>query len=150
MEQSLPIWLIPTLTLAGGIIIGLILARVLQRTSPGQTQRELSELQERFDDYQSEVVTHFNTTASLVKKLNKNYQDVQEHLATGADCLALDEPSRESLLAALVGEPQTHERISAPQDAEDSTPENIEPPRDYVPKAEGEPGTLSEDYSVKR
>ena len=58
MEQSLPIWLIPTLTLVGGVIIGLILARVLQRTSPGQTQRELDELQERFDDYQSEVVTH--------------------------------------------------------------------------------------------
>ena len=49
-----------------------------------------------------------------------------------------------------MGEPQPQERISARQEAEDSSHENLEPPRDYVPKAEGEPGTLSEDYSVKR
>lgn len=156
MEQSLPIWLIPVLTLLGGVVIGLILARVLRRTAPGQTQRQLFELQERFEDYQSEVVTHFNTTATLVKKLTQNYQDVQAHLATGADRLALDDASRERLLAGLIDEPQAQERIDAPQDAktvedsESTLSEEITPPRDYVPKAEGEPGTLSEDYSAKR
>lgn len=59
MEQSLPVWLIPVLTLVGGIIIGLILARVMRRAAPGKTQRQLDDLQERFDSYQSEVVTQF-------------------------------------------------------------------------------------------
>ncbi len=89
MEQSLPVWLIPVLTLVGGIIIGLILARVMRRAAPGKTQRQLDDLQERFDSYQSEVVTHFNTTANLVKKLTQNYQDVQQHLSQGAERLAL-------------------------------------------------------------
>ena len=44
MEQSLPVWLIPVLTLVGGIIIGLILARVMRRAAPSKTQRQLDEL----------------------------------------------------------------------------------------------------------
>jgi len=148
VEQSLPVWLIPTLTLVGGIIIGVILARVLQRTAPGKTQQQLDELQERFDSYQSEVVTHFNTTASLVKKLTQNYQDVQEHLSLGAERLALDEVSRERLLASLVAEPKARERIRAPQDSQFDLP--TEPPRDYAQKNEGDPSMLAEGYGLKR
>ena len=37
----------------------------------------MDDLQDRFDSYQREVVTHFNTTASLVKKLTQSYQDVE-------------------------------------------------------------------------
>ena len=145
MEQSLPVWLIPVLTLVGGIIIGLILARVMRRAAPGKTQRQLDDLQERFDSYQSEVVTHFNTTANLVKKLTQNYQDVQQHLSQGAERLALDDVSRERLLASLVDEPKTRERIKGPQASEDA-----EPPRDYATKHEGDPSMLAEGYGLKR
>lgn len=148
MEQSLPIWLIPTLTLVGGIIIGVILARVLQRTAPGQTQRQLDELQERFDSYQSEVVTHFNTTANLVKKLTQNYQDVQEHLSVGAERLALDEVTRERLMASLVDDAKPRERIRAPLDSQFDIA--TEPPRDYAQKKEGDPSMLAEGYGLKR
>jgi len=148
VEQSLPIWLIPTLTLVGGIIIGVILARVLQRTAPGQTQRQLDELQERFDSYQSEVVTHFNTTANLVKKLTQNYQDVQEHLSVGAERLALDEVTRERLMASLVDDAKPRERIRAPQDSQFDIA--TEPPRDYAQKKEGDPSMLAEGYGLKR
>ncbi len=144
MEQSLPVWLIPALTLVGGIIIGVILARVLQRTSPGKTQDQLDELQERFDSYQSEVVTHFNTTASLVKKLTQNYQDVQQHLSVGAERLALDEVTRERLLASLVDDSKPRERIRAPQDSQFDPA--TEAPRDYS----DDTGTLSEGYGLKR
>lgn len=125
MDQSAPVWLIPALMLVSGIIIGVILARVLRGTAPGKTQQQLVELQERFDSYQSEVVTHFNTTALLVRKLTQNYQDVQEHLSTGAERLALDEETRERLLAGLAGEPKAPERINAP---EKSQPETLTEP----------------------
>ncbi len=148
MDQSAPVWLIPVLMLVGGIIIGVILARVLQRTAPGKTQHQLDELQERFDSYQSEVVTHFNTTASLVRKLTQNYQDVQDHLSVGAERLALDEVSRERLLAGLIDEPKVRERIKAPQDSQFDAP--AEPPRDYAQKNEGDPSTLAEGYGLKR
>ena len=150
MEQSLPVWLIPALTLVGGIIIGVILARVLQRTAPGKTQNQLDQLQERFDSYQSEVVTHFNTTASLVKKLTQNYHDVQEHLSVGAERLALDEVSRERLLASLANdEPRSRERIRAPQD-DSQFHDATQPPRDYAKKEAGDPRMLSEGYGLKR
>ncbi len=149
MDQSLPVWLIPALTLVGGIIIGVILARVLQRTSPGKTQHQLDELQERFDSYQSEVVTHFNTTASLVKKLTQNYQDVQQHLSVGAERLALDEVTRERLLASLVDEPKSRERIKAPLD-DSQFATAAEPPRDYAQKHAGDQSMLAEGYGLKR
>lgn len=147
MEQSLPVWLIPVLTAVGGIIVGLILARVLQRTAPGKTQHQLDELQERFDSYQSEVVTHFNTTASLVKKLTQNYHDVQEHLSSGAERLALDEVSRERLLASLVDDSRPRERKPQHDSEFDLA---AEPPRDYAQKHAGDPSMLSEGYGLKR
>ncbi|MDY0251243.1 MAG: DUF1043 family protein [Pseudomonas sp.] len=148
MEQSLPVWLIPALTLVGGIIIGLILARVLRRAAPGKTQRQLDDLQERFDSYQSEVVSHFNTTAGLVKKLTQNYQDVQQHLSQGAERLALDEVAREHLLASLVDEPKVRERLKSSQDSQFD--EQTEAPRDYATKHTGDPSMLAEGYGLKR
>ena len=148
MEQSLPVWLIPALTLVGGIIIGLILARVLRRAAPGKIQRQLDDLQERFDSYQSEVVSHFNTTAGLVKKLTQNYQDVQQHLSQGAERLALDEVAREHLLASLVDEPKVRERLKSSQDSQFD--EQTEAPRDYATKHTGDPSMLAEGYGLKR
>ena len=144
MEQTLSAWLLPALALLAGVGIGFIIARLAPNTIPGRTQRQLDDLQERFDSYQNDVVTHFNTTASLVKKLTQSYQDVQEHLARGATRLALDEVTRQRLLAAL--------------QMDDSTPHNerLEPPagyvpRDYAPKSDANsPGTLAEDFGLKR
>ena len=144
MEQSLTTWLIPALTLLGGAAIGFLVARLYSSHAPGNTQQQLDELQERFNNYQSEVVTHFNTTATLVKRLSQSYQDVQEHLAVGADRLSLDELSRQRLLDAIQldnSQPSARERINAPKSAE--------APRDYAPKEEDQPGTLAASYGLK-
>ncbi len=160
--DSLPIWLIPALTLVGGIIIGVILARILQASSPQGAQKQLQELQERFDSYQSEVVSNFGVTAELINKLNQSYQEVQDHLQHSAERLATDDASREQLLACLTHTAQV--QISPPdvepEPAEDGPDTNQtatqeqadepEPPRDYAPKAEGEPGMLDENYGLKK
>ncbi|MBA1275504.1 YhcB family protein [Stutzerimonas azotifigens] len=142
MEQSLTIWLLPLVGVAIGIAIGYLVAR---NSSPNRTQRQVDDLQERFDTYQSEVVTHFNTTASLLRKLTNSYQDIQDHLSEGADRLALDEPTRQRLLAALHADENTHassrERLTSPT--------FTEPPKDYAPKGEGAPGTLHENFGLK-
>ncbi|WP_150580578.1 YhcB family protein, partial [Pseudomonas fluorescens] len=90
MEHSLLVWLLPTLALVVGVAIGFLIARLAPNAAPNRTQRQLDDIQERFDSYQNEVVTHFNTTATLVKKMTASYQEVQEHLADGANRLALD------------------------------------------------------------
>jgi uncharacterized membrane-anchored protein YhcB (DUF1043 family) len=112
--------------------------------APSSTQRQLDDIQERFDSYQNEVVTHFNSTANLVKKLTASYQEVQDHLAEGANRLALDEQTRQRLLAALHADATVapRERLTPPR--------NQEPPRDYAPKAPNAPGMLDEHYGLKK
>lgn len=134
MEHSLLVWLLPTLALVAGVAIGFLVARLLPNAAPNRTQRQLDDIQERFDSYQNEVVTHFNSTATLVKKLTQSYQEVQDHLADGANRLALDDITRQRLLAALHSDATQapRERLTPPR-------ENQEPPRDYAPKAPNAP-----------
>ncbi|WP_417311621.1 YhcB family protein [Ectopseudomonas khazarica] len=143
MEQTLAAWLVPALTLVVGIAVGFLLARLAPNAAPGRTQRQMDEMQARFEAYQNEVVTHFNTTASLVKKLTQSYQDVQEHLSDGANRLALDELTRQRLLATLnnAENAEKRERLTPPK--------NYEMPKDYAPKNDG-PGMLDESYGLKK
>ncbi|EIK53623.1 hypothetical protein YO5_07322 [Stutzerimonas stutzeri TS44] len=141
MEQTLATWLLPVAGLIAGVAIGYLVAR---NSAPNRTQRQVDDLQERFDTYQSEVVTHFNTTASLLHKLTNSYQDIQEHLSEGADRLALDEQTRERLHAAL-----RHDDSSASRERL-SSPTFTEPPKDYAPKDADVPGTLHENFGFKQ
>ncbi|MNF08106.1 hypothetical protein D3C80_2084390 [compost metagenome] len=81
----------------------------------------------------------------LVKKLTQSYQDVQDHLAEGANSLALDDVTRQRLLAALHSDaPQgPRDRLTPPKDT-------AEVPRDYAPKVPNSPGMLDESYGLKR
>jgi hypothetical protein len=144
VEQTISPWLLTAIALMGGVAIGFALARLLPNAAPSRTQRQLDEMQQRFDSYQSEVVTHFNTTASLVKKLTQSYQEVQEHLADGANRLALDELTRQRLLAALQAEDGSEKRERL------TPPKSNEAPKDYAPKAPDAPGTLDETFGLKR
>jgi len=140
VEQSLATWLLPIVGVIAGIVIGYLIAR---NSAPNSTQRQVDELQERLDTYQSEVVTHFNTTASLLRKLTDSYRDMQDHLSEGADRLALDEQTRQRLLAALHSENHHsyRERLSSPA--------FTEPPKDYAPKDSDVPDTLNENFGLK-
>jgi uncharacterized membrane-anchored protein YhcB (DUF1043 family) len=144
VELSLTSWFIPTIALLIGIASGFLIARLLPNAAPGRTQRQLDDLKERFDSYQSEVVTHFNTTASLVKRMNQSYQDVQEHISAGANRLALDELTRQRLLAAL----NSDDASSAPRERL-TPPANNEMPKDYAPKTADAPGTLDANFGLK-
>lgn len=144
MEQSYNIWLLLTLALLAGIGVGFFISRKVPGVSPDRTQQRLDELQERFDNYQTDVITHFNTTAALVNKLTQSYQDVQQHLADGADQLALDEQARQRLRESLRPDtalPVSRERLSLPK--------NSEPPKDYAPKDKSQPGTLDETFGLR-
>ncbi|MFW0757170.1 YhcB family protein [Pseudomonas sp. H11T01] len=144
MEHSLLVWLLPTLALVAGVAIGFLVARLLPNAAPNRTQRQLDDIQERFDSYQNEVVTHFNSTAALVQKLTQSYQDVQDHLAEGANRLALDELTRQRLLAALHADSAQapRERLTPPR--------SQEAPKDYAPKTPNAPGMLDEHYGLKK
>jgi uncharacterized membrane-anchored protein YhcB (DUF1043 family) len=144
VELSLLVWLLPTLALVVGVVVGFLVARLLPGAAPNSTQRQLDDVQERFNSYQNEVVTHFNSTATLVNKLSQNFQEVQDHLSDGANRLALDEVTRQRLLASL--------HADAPQAPRDrlTPPRTTEAPKDYAPKTPNAPGMLDEHYGLKK
>jgi uncharacterized protein len=144
VEHSLLVWLLPTLALVAGVVIGFLVARLLPNAAPSSTQRQLDDVQERFNSYQNEVVTHFNSTATLVNKLSQSYQDVQDHLTDGANRLALDELTRQRLLASLHAD-----AAQAPRDRL-TPPRHSEAPKDYAPKTPNAPGMLDEHYGLKK
>jgi len=144
VEQSLTTWLLPVIALLTGIAIGFLIARLLPNAAPSRTQRQLDDLKERFDNYQGEVVNHFNTTANLVKRMTQSYQDVQEHISAGANRLTLDELTRQRLLAAL----NSDDGYSAPRERL-TPPANNEVPKDYAPKSDDSPGTLDANFGLK-
>ena len=150
MEASENLWIATAVALAVGIVIGIVLAQVSRRVSggnSGSTQAQLESLQLRFEEYQQEVATHFKTTATLASRLNRSYQDIQEHLTHGAMELAPDDMTRQRLLAALDQEAGT---VSENRNRKDPAFDSLEPPRDYAPKEANGPGTLSEDFGIKR
>ena len=151
MEANENLWIAVLIALALGIVIGVVIARLTKRVGgAGGTgpQAQLEGLQLRFEEYQQEVASHFNTTASLASKLNRSQQEMQEHLTQGAVNLAPDEMTRQRLLAALENSSDPIHNRS--RERPDSVFDSFEPPRDYAPKPEDSPGTLSEEYGVKR
>jgi|TARA_R110000796_G_scaffold3909_9_gene14984 hypothetical protein len=150
VEASENLWIAAAIALAVGIIVGVVLARVSRRISGGSSsssQAQLESLQLRFEEYQQEVAAHFKTTANLAGRMNRSYQDIQEHLTHGALELAPDDMTRQRLLAALDQDAPIAPSSRKPSE---SAFDSLEPPRDYAPKDAGGPGTLSEDYGIKR
>lgn len=151
MEANENLWIAVFIALALGIVIGVVIARLAKRVGgSGSTgsQAQLEGLQLRFEEYQQEVASHFNTTASLVSKLNRSHQEMQQHLTHGAVTLAPDEMTRQRLLAAL--EDDTDPIHNTGRERLEPVFDRFEPPRDYAPKLEDSPGTLSEEFGVKR
>ena len=134
MEASENLWIAVTVALAAGVVIGIVLTQVARRVSGSHssgTRAQLESLQLRFEEYQQEVSSHFKTTASLVAQLNRSHQEIQM--------------TRERLLAALEEPPVSRTRPNG-----EPLFDSLEPPRDYAPKGEDSPGTLSEDYGFER
>ena len=63
MDHSLLVWLLPTSPWLWVSTIGFLWRARCPNAAPNRTQRQLDDVQERFDTYQNEVVTHFNSTA---------------------------------------------------------------------------------------
>jgi len=70
------------LLVAGGGL-GFWLAQVRMR---GESSRA-DEVQQQFDDYRRDVTQHFGRTAEHFKAIGREYRELYEHMATGADSL---------------------------------------------------------------
>jgi uncharacterized membrane-anchored protein YhcB (DUF1043 family) len=81
------------LLIAIGVIIGAALTKILNRgPKPAELQQKLDDTQDQFNSYQKEVDKHFQKTAELVNNLTNSYQEVHQHLSSGAQNLAQHTP----------------------------------------------------------
>ncbi len=94
-------------------------------------------------DYEAEVAEHFATTAQLLNRMTRDYREVYNHLATGAD----------SLCDGEVTIPSAATLLETPSDTQE-VPGNlvgVVPPLDYAPrKSPDEKGQLSETFGLDR
>lgn len=145
MDISPTVWLLLVIAAVIGIIIGFLIGRFTSRSGSGQEKHQLKDLQQRFDEYQENVASHFASTANLMKKMNQSYQDVQVHMAEGVQRLTDDEVTRQQLMSAML--PDNSNAAHHPEQLTAETAQ--EAPKDYAPKTDDSSGTLDETYGLK-
>jgi len=133
-----------------GIFIGYLAGR---RGAPGAEQardleRQLSSLRDERSKFEQRVNEHFADTAGKLNALTENYREVYAQIASGAAALcSTDQGPRFDALAA----PDAKDGDAKGSDAIDAASVQLEPPRDYAPKASPEaPGVLDEEYGVDK
>ncbi|MEH6651497.1 MAG: DUF1043 family protein [Motiliproteus sp.] len=143
-SASQTVWLVGAATLIIGIVLGLLIARSSSSARSKESLiEELNDAHRELENYKTDVAGHFVQTATLVNKLTDDYRAVHQHLADSASQLCNDDSQ---LLVSL-----EHKQVEAEVPAETETPDPVEPPRDYAPKADpAAEGTLSEQYGLQQ
>ncbi|HBO13051.1 MAG TPA: hypothetical protein DD491_09730 [Halieaceae bacterium] len=128
------------------LVVGGLLGMLFGRNSTAGSQ-QARELEKRIDQltrdkraYENRVTEHFVETADRLNALTDMYRGIHEHLAEGASTLCVGKND------------VSVKRLAGPADDSEVPQEslNIEQPRDYAPKAEGETGMLNESFGIER
>ncbi|MFT7266677.1 MAG: uncharacterized membrane-anchored protein YhcB (DUF1043 family) [Porticoccus sp.] len=134
--------LVNLLLLCAGVTAGFFLAKALrpvQKENKNQKELaiQLAETQDDLSNYQQEVAAHFRKTSEVVSDLSKSHKSVLESFASAALHLTTADISRQ-IINSTFGADKTMSLASE---------DNLQPPKDYAPKAPG--GILSEEYGLK-
>lgn len=105
-----------------------------------QIQQQFEELKKEQQAYQDQVSEHFTETAELLNQMANSYRDVHNHLAKGANELS------QNRISPLQPLPEGRPVL----ENEEDKPPVTEPPKDYAPRKEQEPGALHESYGLDR
>ena len=111
--------------LAAGGVLGFWVAQARMRSKAARVE----EVQEQFDDYRREVTQHFGRTAEHFKAIGREYRELYEHMASGADSLCEREAgdmklsfAPKAILESITEEQETQ----VPRDfAEDDQPVDV-------------------------
>ena len=132
------------LSLAVGIIIGIVGARLLSANGKktAKMEKHLTDTENKMNAYKQEVSQHFEKTAMLIDELNESYRNVHNHLADAAHSLS-DAPYNSTSIKTIPAkehiEAITEQKITKDRVA----------PLDYAPKTSPlEPGMLDENFGI--
>lgn len=114
--------------LAAGTGLGYWLAQLRAR---GESAKA-GEVQQQFDDYRQEVSQHFGRTAEHFKAIGREYRELYEHMASGADSLcdseAVDVKLSFAPRAILESVAEEQQESQAPRDFAQDKPQVEETP----------------------
>ncbi len=126
MSESILIVLGAMALLAAGTGLGYWLAQLRAR---GESAKA-GEVQQQFDDYRREVSQHFGRTAEHFKAIGREYRELYEHMASGADSLcdreAVDVKLSFAPKAILESIAEEQEESQAPRDFAQDEPRVVE------------------------
>ena len=128
--------------LVAGTGLGYWLARLRAR---GESAKA-SEVQQQFDDYRQEVSQHFGRTAEHFKAIGREYRELYEHMASGADSLCDREAvdvklsfAPKAILESIAEEQEKEPRTGqAPRDFAQDEPQVVEVTAETEPQVEVE------------
>ena len=141
MESPLiTIILIAVAALVIGFIGGFLLARHQSRKNNNPVQRQLDELQARFDIYRNGVISRFNNNALLMKRLTQGYQDIQKYLNDNIDNQVVEDP-RQRVAKAMREDSDVNYTPDQAQAAPKPATSVTIPPKDYVEPQDNETAT---------
>jgi len=125
--------------LAAGIGLGFLFSQLWMRGKSAKAD----EVQQQFDDYRRDVTQHFGQTAEHFKAIGREYRELYEHMAGGADALC-DRAALDTKLSfapkAILESIAEEQEAPAPRDfAEEKQP------ADTAPEASDEPVTAEPD-----
>jgi len=135
---------VASISLIIGALIGVLFGRMGKESTFRQrrVEQQLDELRSEFTRYQAQVSEHFSDSAKAMKRFHDAYDDINELMARGAFRLGQDPEWMEEL------EKNRNSMVRLPVKAAED--DDASPPRDYAPKKEREPGTLTEGYGLRK
>lgn len=122
--------------LAAGTGLGYWLAQLRAR---GESAKA-SEVQQQFDDYRREVSQHFGRTAEHFQAIGREYRELYEHMANGADSLC----DREAVDVKLSFAPKAILESIAEEKQESQAPRDFAKDEPQVEETTGEIETQPE------
>ncbi len=135
---------ISSITFVMGVLIG-ALANHFLRADTGKNRRleqQLDKLQRKNTQYQAEVSNHFSQTATILNRLNEDFQEVQSHLTKAAGELCSESEADDFRQLPV---PRNQPELVENEEGINSAP------LDYAPKTESAlQSTLKEGYGLKR
>ena len=141
-------WLFWLAVLLLGLGIGFILGQSNNTPAPQQQnlRQQLMETQTQLTTYKEQVNEHFSNTAILINNLSENYQQIHQHLASGAHLLCDDPDTARDI--AHASDASSSQNI--PENFDEQQLATITAPMDYAPrKTSNSPNTLAEDYGLQ-
>ena len=108
--------------LAAGVGLGFWLSQARMRGESAKAD----EVQRQFDDYKQEVTQHFGQTAEHFKAIGREYRELYEHMASGADALCEREAADVKLSFAPKAILESIADEDAPQAPRDFAQEDVQ------------------------